>query len=60
VYDRSILITALYARLRRIDAAAAAGWCWRAEAKGAATAGDGRCSAALSTQSAVSQSAAEV
>ena len=37
---------------RRIDAAVADGRCWRAEAKGGADAGDGCCSAALSTQSA--------
>ena len=36
----------------RFDAAVADGWCWRAEAKGEADAGDGRCSATLPKQGA--------
>jgi len=45
-------VRGLSVRCRRIDAAVADGWCWRAEAKGEADAGDGRCSATLPKQGA--------
>ena len=45
----------IYAPYPRTDAAVLDGWCWRAEAKGGADAGDIRLLAALSTQSSAEQ-----